>query len=62
MGSASQPEIPTTAGIDEEDTSSNQEAVPIPYLAGQSRCKVIWISPIYNKFKLEDTSAATASK
>lgn len=65
MGSSKknqQADEPDVAGVDENDVSSNQEAVVIPYLAGLARSKVIWISPIYDKIKIEDTSGSGGKK
>ncbi|OAM89354.1 hypothetical protein OH491_13470 [Termitidicoccus mucosus] len=41
------------AGIDEDTQTTNQEAVPVPYVAGEVVVSMHWISPIYNQFARE---------
>jgi hypothetical protein len=41
------------AGLDEDAVASSQEAVPVPYLAGEGVCAAKWISPLYNPFARE---------
>ena len=57
-GKADDPEM---GGIDADDTSSNQEATPIPYFAGEVRMKVIWLTPAYNQ-RSEEAPATTGKK
>ncbi|MDR2462203.1 MAG: hypothetical protein LBD30_00270 [Verrucomicrobiales bacterium] len=35
------------AGIDSDDVNTNDEAVPVPYLAGRTRVALRWITPCY---------------
>lgn len=41
------------AGIDDTNMASSQEAVPIPFTAGQFAGPLRWISPIYNQRAVE---------
>jgi hypothetical protein len=41
------------AGIDEDTQTTNQEAVPVPYAAGEFVVSLHWISPIYNQYSQE---------
>jgi hypothetical protein len=41
------------AGIDETTQTTNQEAVPVTYLAGETVVSMHWISPIYNQYAQE---------
>ena len=36
-----------------EDYSTNEEAVVLPWLAGEQKVAVRWISPVYNQFTRE---------
>jgi hypothetical protein len=44
---------PVVAGTEEEDVSTNQEAVPIPYLAGERKVAVRWLSNAYKQYSVE---------
>lgn len=45
--------------INDVETSTNQENIPVPYIAGVAKCAVDWIAPIYNKTSQKaDTGAA----
>ena len=40
--------LPKALGnIDKDDLNSNQQAIPVPYVAGRNRIPVTWISPCY---------------
>lgn len=41
-------ERPKTAGVDSDNYSSNQEAVPLRWFAGVDYCPLTWISDIHN--------------
>lgn len=38
------------ANTDPDEYSTNQEAVVLPWLAGEQKVAVRWISPIYSQF------------
>ena len=40
---------PYAAGIAPDSQPTNQEAIPIPYLAGEGKRPVVFISPPYNQ-------------
>lgn len=50
------------AGIDENTVSTAQEAVPVPYIAGEVAVPLHWISPIYNQFPKEAPSDQQGKK
>ena len=50
------------AGIDPNTVSSHQEAIPLPYLAGEGAGALRWISPIYNPKAVEAPQARPAKK
>ena len=50
------------AGIDPNTVSSHQEAVPLPYLAGEGAGALHWISPIYNQKAVEAPQARPPKK
>lgn len=35
--------------IDADQTNTNQQAVPVPYMAGRQRVALTWIAPVYNQ-------------
>ena len=41
---------PDYANLDESELASNQEATVVPFIAGQRRGAVTWVSPVYNMF------------
>lgn len=45
--------IPEIAGTDPEDTSTNQEAIPVPWLAGERKIALRWMCRVYNQFAKE---------
>jgi hypothetical protein len=48
-------------GLDNEQLSTAQEAVPVPYMAGERKCVAHWISNIYNQ-KTKEIQADTGKK
>jgi len=53
IGQTAQPVTPKKLkNISGYDTSSNQEAVPVPYFAGVAKLALTWISPMYNLHKV----------
>jgi hypothetical protein len=46
-------EEPDPTGLDDQQLSTSQEAVPLPWLAGERKIAVKWISRIYNQFARE---------
>jgi hypothetical protein len=50
------PPVPELAGVDENTQTTNQEAVPVPYVAGEAVVAMHWASPIYNQFVREAPS------
>jgi hypothetical protein len=36
------------ANIDENQVNTNQQLIPVPYMAGRQRVALIWIAPVYN--------------
>ena len=38
-----------TAGLDEESFNTNQEAIPVTYIAGRRRVPLIFHTPVYNQ-------------
>lgn len=49
FGNHKPPPEPDTAGIEEEQVSSSQESVPVPFVAGTRKIAVKWISRVYNQ-------------
>ena len=48
---------PDPANLSEAELSSNQEAKAVPWVAGERKIAVTWISPVYNMFsKTTETS------
>lgn len=43
------PKQPDRAGLEEDQVSNSQEAVPVPYLAGERKVALRWISRVYNQ-------------
>jgi len=43
------PPEPNPAGIEDEQVSSSQEAVPVPFVTGTRKIAVKWISRVYNQ-------------
>jgi hypothetical protein len=56
------PPVPELAGIDENTQTSNQEAIPVPYLAGEFVVPLRWISPIYNQAAREAPAGSSGKK
>jgi hypothetical protein len=52
-GTAEAPPTLEVAGLDENAVATHQEAVPLPYLAGEGPGVLRWISPIYNPRAVE---------
>jgi hypothetical protein len=49
FGLAQQPRTPKkVANISGDDISTNQEAIPVPYLAGVNRIALQWMAPVYS--------------
>jgi len=44
---------PVVAGTEEEEISTNQEAIPVPYIAGTRKVAVRWFTNVYNQFTKE---------
>ncbi len=44
---------PEPTGIENETISSSQEAVAVPYLAGERKIALKWITRIYNQNTVE---------
>lgn len=44
---------PKTAGVDGDDFSTNQEAVPLRWFSGVEWCPLTWISDVHNPKRLE---------
>lgn len=44
------PAEPEPTGIEEEQVSTSQEAVPLPVLMGERKVAVRWISRVYKQF------------
>lgn len=42
-----------TANIQPEDMATNQEATVVPWLCGEQKVALRWISPAYNQFTKE---------
>ncbi len=41
------------ANTEEDEFSTNQEAVSIPWFCGERKLALRWVSPIYNQFTKE---------
>lgn len=41
---------PEYANLDQSELSSNQDAKALPWVAGERKVAVSWISPIYNLY------------
>ena len=41
------------ANVQDEELSTNQEATVIPWVCGESKLALRWISPPYNQFTIE---------
>lgn len=41
------------ANTDAEDFATNQEAAVLPWVAGEQKVALRWISPVYNQFTRE---------
>lgn len=55
IGSTAQPvTAKKLKNISPHDTSSNQEAVVVPYFAGVAKLALTWISPMYNLHKVNE--------
>lgn len=50
------------AGVDENAQASNQEAVPVPLVAGEIVVAAKWLSPIYNEYAVEAPAGSTGKK
>ena len=50
------------AGIDDASQTTNQEAVPLTYVAGEAVVALQWISPIYNQRAVEAPAESTGKK
>jgi hypothetical protein len=44
------PKAPEPSGLDEEQLSNAQEALPVPFIAGTQKVSLKWITGIYNVF------------
>ncbi len=42
-----------TANVQPEDMATNQEATVVPWLCGEQKVALRWISPAYNQFTRE---------
>lgn len=62
LGQAEKPPVLTLAGMDDNTTATAQEAVPLPYAAGQFASVARWISSIYNQRAAEAPQARPAKK
>ncbi len=63
FGSTAKTSTPKSLGnIDKDNLNSNQEAVPVPYLAGRNRIPVTWITPAYNRNAVKQSSGSGSSK
>lgn len=49
------------ANIEPDDLASNEEAVVLPWLAGEAKLPAKWISPVYRQFTRK-VSAPSGSK
>lgn len=52
-GSKEQTNDPLIGGTEEEEISTTQESVPVPYLAGTRKVAARWLSNVYNQFTRE---------
>jgi len=41
---------PALANVDSSDLATNQESKPIPFVCGERKIALRWISPIYDQF------------
>lgn len=65
FGSSQKTAQPEVAGTTEEDISTNQEALPVPYIAGERKVAVRWMTDVYNQYTVEvqvDTGKKGADK
>ena len=53
---------PYAAGIDPDSQPTNQEAIPIPYVAGLGSRSIIFISPPYNLRAVPAPASGKGSK
>lgn len=52
MSWGSTPKIPKTpdrAGLEDDQVSNTQEAVPVPFLFGERKVALRWMSRVYNQ-------------
>jgi hypothetical protein len=61
-GQVERPPELRVAGLDDNSVATNQAAVPMPHLAGESAGVLRWISPIYNQEAQEAPQARPAKK
>ena len=57
------PKDPDETGLEEESVSSSREAVPVPFLAGERKIAVTWITPVYKLYSRQaDTGTSGGAK
>jgi len=49
-GNTTQPPTAQPFGIQDQQTSNQQQAVPVAYIAGTRKIAVKWLTPIYNLY------------
>ena len=45
---ATPPPAKKLANIDQDQVNTNQQLIPVPYMAGRQRVALIWVGPVYN--------------
>ena len=53
---------PEPTGIDNEEMSNSQEGTPVPFIAGERRLAIKWISRIYNSVAKEAPAQRPSGK
>lgn len=47
---------------DDESISTSQESVPVPWLVGERRIALSWITDIYNQYAVESDAYSVSKK
>lgn len=61
-GGPKPPKIPEQTGLEQEQLSSAEEAVPLPYVAGTQKIAVKWITNTYGQFTKDAPQERPAKK
>ena len=61
-GGSSSSKTPVPELADSESLSTSQEAVPVPFMVGERRIALSWITDIYNQYAVESESEGTSKK